>query len=209
MVDKKLLYTNEYKIKGIVSTKSINRVTAWFKYRSILMFSICRKEIFFKSLSFVPSKQKRSLCPHLNISSGALPNMIMAYFGMFKKLNIPYLVRVIGHKRVDAAKKIDLKSTKYLFKTLIKLLGPNINKKKEDFFYEKINDYRKRDVTNKRTTMFYKMKVFISFVFSIFFLDKILKKIFKKFFVTKFSIEYIFHMKNRNLLSFRNILNHL
>ena len=135
--------------------------------------------------------------------------MTMAYYGKFKKLNIPYLVRVIGHERIDAAKKIDSKSTKYLFKTIIKLLGPNINKKKEDFFFEKVNEYWNRDVSNKRTSKLYKMKVLVSFVFSIFFLDKLLKKIFRNFFVTKFSKEYIFNIKKKNLSSFKKILKYL
>jgi len=135
----------------------------------------------------------------------------MAYYGKFKKVNMPYLVRVIGHPRVDASKKIDLKSINYFFKCLIRLFGSDLNTKSKNLFYEKINNiyiknenYRKGNVSKFRL-----LKIFVSFILSLFLLDKVIKKIYNKTFVTKLSKEYIFNLKNRNLLSFRNILNYL
>ena len=211
VIKEKLFFTYEYKIKEILSNNSINRVNLWFKHRSVLMFSICRSEIFFKSLLLIPSKEKRSICPHQNITSSALPNMAMAYYGRFKRVNIPYLVRVIGHLRTDASKKIDLKSVNYLFNCLTKLLGSDMNKKTKNFFYKKIhNIYIKKENYRKvKSSKFRLIKIFISSIFSILFLDKVIKKIYNKIFITKFSKEYIFDLKNKNSISFRNILNHL
>ena len=63
-----------------------------------------------------------------------------------------------------ASKKVDLKSINYLFKTLIKLLGSDINKKTENFFYEKlINAYAKKTY-KARASKLDLLKLFVSFI---------------------------------------------
>lgn len=202
-----LNYTTQYKFKEINSNTPVERLDEFFKNYTTLMFAITRKFYFFKAMDLVPNKKNRFKCPDKGISTEVVPCAGLAFYGKFKNLNIPHLVRIVGHNRTFLKKKIDDKSLKYLITIFKKKF---LDKSSLKFFEKKIeknivNKYKKIDQKRKNNLAINFFKLILTHLY----LKNLLKKILIFFNQDIFSKEYIFSSKKRKYIDFKLILKSL
>ena len=200
-----LNYTSQYKFNEIKRSTPSKRLEEFFQNYTTLMFSITRKNYFFKAMDLVPSNKNRHHCPDKGMSTEIVPCAGLAFYGKFKNLNIPYLVRVVGHRRTFLKKKIDNKSINFLInifkKKIVDQSGLNFfnNKTKKTVInkYKKINSCKKNNL----------LKEILKLILSFFFLKNFTKKILNLFNPNVFSREYIFSTNDKQYKDFKLILN--
>lgn len=202
----KLNYTSGYKFNEITSNKPYDRLIEFFDNYSTLMFAISRKKTFFSSMYLLPKKRPKPLCSDMGVYTEIIPCAGLAYYGRYKVLDIPYLVRVVGHERVVLPKKIDSVSIKYLISIFERKIYKNIASKK--LLKQIINKILYKYKFQKKIYKF-DFKNFVKNILDFFHIKKFILSLYKFLIIKKFSVKFIMRNKQEEFNDFKLILRYL
>lgn len=196
----KFIGTYEYpSLHSRLENTAFDRTLANMKNYSLALYFISKKDLMRKSLMNV----NRTLCPSRNINDELIVTMGLICFAKAKKIKITYLIRQIGHKRLnqsefEVSKHEHNISVNYLINTLLKIIK-NVDKKIKKSYKKKLNiEFKKNFNTNiNQSPLMQLIRKILNFYKSNFYFQ--LKEIFIFKFLDKF--DYIF-----DKFSYNNII---